>query len=197
MTKIILLAAIVFCSSQPGFGQKQLKDDADEAKDTKYECFVQQNDSVILKFHEFKLKMLPMTFGVLVGDGEKLKYKAGEVIAFQNDEGYWCHVTDPTIKPLNTKGSWEELYAIRLKKGKIELFYQHNDKLIVDGKLTLKGNKYFIRKGNEITFLDGKGNVLKDAVKDKKKVYDQFDDLFGKGKLENMYDVIDAYNQAR
>jgi len=195
MKKYILINLVLLYLCQYGYGQNY-KDDADEAKDTKYECFVQQNDSVIIKFHEVKFKLAPLTFGILKGDGERLKYAPGDLIAFQDDRGYWLRIAKSGIKPFESNISFEDLYALRLKKGKIELFIQRNDKLLVDGKLALKGDKYFIRKGNQIQFIDNKA-VLKEAVKDKKKVYDSFDETYGKGKRENIYDVIDAYNTAR
>ena len=178
---------------------QNFKDEAIEAKDPKYVCFVQLSDSVgtIIKYTTLKYKTPPLSYGYLQGDGEKLPYGPEDLLAFQDDKGYWLRVSNPVggTKPVIGKLPFTNFFAVRIKSGKLELFmqYMNNGRGVLDNGYE-SGRSYFLRKGAVITGLDKFGVGLKNAVKDNKNISADFEDRFGKGKIKDVIEIIDEYN---
>jgi hypothetical protein len=132
--------------------------------------------------------MPPMSYGFLEGDGEKLKYQVKDILCFQDVKGFWLRTAEPT-KSLIGKAPFDGFFAVRIYNGKIELFGQY-----------LKNNNnskwyYFIRKANSIVGLDQWGVGLKNAIQDNKKLFKNFDNLFDKGKIDDVINIIKEYNR--
>lgn len=189
----VLMGYLNFANGQ------NLKDEAMEAKDTSYQCFIKLSDSTIIKYQHLKYKMPPFSYGYLEGDGEKLKYNSEDILCFQDEKGYWLRIVNPTAsaQPVIGKLSLDNFFAVRIAKGKIEMFmkYSNNGRSVSDDKYQ-SGRSYYIKKDNVLTPLDKWGVGLKNMMKDKKKFYNDFD-ISGKMKIKEMVEIVQDYNKSK
>lgn len=170
------------------------KDEAIAAKDTGL-CFIKlSSDSSIVKYNTLKYKMPPMSYGYLEGDGEKLKYGIEDVLAFQDEKGYWLRVFVPAAnsKPVIGKLSFDGFFAVRIIAGKIELYTQRS----VDGREGFGGRAYFVKKGDALTGLDVWGVNLKNMMSDNKKMYNSID-VDDRKKIKELIEIIGEYNKGK
>ncbi len=178
---------------------QNLKDEAIEAKDPAYQCFIKLVDSSIIKYEHLKYKTPPLSYGYLEGDGEKLKYKAEDILCFQDEKGYWLRIVDPSLSrtPVVGRLSLDNFFAVRIAKGKIEMFmkYSNNGRSVSDDKYQ-SGSSYFIKKENVLNPLDKWGVGLKNMMKDNKAIYSNFDDS-GKMKIKEMIEIVEEYNSSK
>lgn len=170
------------------------KDEAIAAKEPGYAGLIKlTGDSNILKYNVLKYKMPPMSYGYLEGDGEKLKYSLSDIVAFQDEQGYWLKVYEPAAnsKPVVGKLSFEAFFAVRIVSGKIELYTQRTD--VYQG---FGDRAYFIKKGDVITGVDIWGVNVKNMMSDNKKFYNSID-VDSKKKLKDLIGIIEAYNKSK
>jgi len=176
---------------------QNFKDEAIEAKDTSYQCFIKLSDSSIIKYTHLKYKMPPLSYGYLEGDGEKLKYKAEDILCFQDEKGYWLRVVQPstTNSPVVGRLSFDNFFGVRIVKGKVELFmqYSNNGRGVLD-KQYESGRSYYVRKGNIFTGLDIWGVNLKNMMTDNKRVYNSID-VNDKKKIKELIEIVEEYNK--
>lgn len=176
------------------FGQNY-KDEAIAAKDPAYSCFVKlSSDSSVVKYNVLKYKMPPMSYGYLEGDGEKLKYGIEDILAFQDEKGYWLRIYTPAknSKPVVGRLSFDGYFAVRIVTGKIELFTQKS----TDDAQAFGSRNYFVKKGNEMTGLDIWGVNLKNMMSDNKKMYNSID-VDGRKKIKDLIEIIEEYNKSK
>lgn len=175
------------------------KNEALEAKDPKYVCFVQLKDSSIIQYSTLKYKMPPISYGYLEGDGKKLEYKAEDILAFQDAKGYWLRLVDPSTfqKPAIGRYSFDNFFGVRIINGKVELFrqYSNNGKSVSDNGYQ-SGSVYYMRKGNIVAGLDIWGVNLKNNMTDNKKVYNSIDVNDSK-KIKELIEIIEEYNSVK
>ena len=170
------------------------KDEAIAAKEPGFAGLIKlTGDSNILKYNVLKYKMPPMSYGYLEGDGEKLKYGLSDIVAFQDEKGYWLKVYEPAAnsKPVVGKLSFETFFAVRIVSGKIELYTQRAD--VYQG---FGDRAYFIKKGDVITGVDIWGVNVKNMMNDNKKFYNSID-VDGKKKIKDLIEIIEAYNKSK
>ena len=86
ITYLIIMSFISFAVSAQS--RKDIKNDAEEARDTKNDIFIQMNDGKILKFSSLKIKAPIMGYEYLEGDGKKIEIAADSIKAFQTDKFY-------------------------------------------------------------------------------------------------------------
>jgi hypothetical protein len=178
---------------------QNFKDEAIEAKDTAYHCFIKLVDGTIIKYEHLKYKMPPLSYGYLEGDGEKLKYKAEDIVCFQDEKGYWFRVVDPSTftQPIAGRLSFDNFFGVRIVKGKIELFmqYSNNGRSVSDDKYQ-SGRTYFLKKGDAFAGWDDRGINLRNMMKDNKKFYNSID-ISEKIKVKESIEIIEEYNKSK
>ncbi|MBL0200632.1 MAG: hypothetical protein IPP81_10910 [Chitinophagaceae bacterium] len=170
------------------------KEEAIAAKEPGYACLIKlSKDSSILKYSVLKYKMPPMSYGYLEADGEKLKYNLEDIIAFQDEKGYWLKVYEPAAnsKPVVGRLSFDGFFAVRIVSGKIELYTQKSD-----GSQGFGGRAYFVKKGNVIAGVDIWGVNVKNMMSDNKKMYNSID-VDGRKKIKELIEIIEEYNKSK
>ena len=170
------------------------KEVAIAAKEPGYACLIKlSKDSSILKYSVLKYKMPPMSYGYLEADGVKLKYNLEDIIAFQDEKGYWLKVYEPAAnsKPVVGRLSFDGFFAVRIVSGKIELYTQKSD-----GSQGFGGRAYFVKKGNVIAGVDIWGVNVKNMMSDNKKMYNSID-VDGRKKIKELIEIIEEYNKSK
>jgi hypothetical protein len=170
------------------------KEEAIAAKEPGYAGLIKlSKDSSILKYGVLKYKMPPMSYGYLEGDGEKLKYGIEDIIAFQDEKGYWLKVYEPAAnsKPVVGRLSFEGFFAVRIVSGKIELYTLRSN-----GSQGFGGRAYFVKKGNVIAGVDIWGVNVKNMMSDNKKMYNSID-VDGRKKIKELIEIIEEYNKSK
>ena len=170
------------------------KEEAIAAKEPGYACLIKlSKDSSILKYSVLKYKMPPMSYGYLEADGVKLKYNLEDIIAFQDEKGYWLKVYEPAAnsKPVVGRLSFDGFFAVRIVSGKIELYTQKSD-----GSQGFGGRAYFVKKGNVIAGVDIWGVNVKNMMSDNKKRYNSID-VDGRKKIKELIEIIEEYNKSK
>jgi hypothetical protein len=170
------------------------KEEAIAAKEPGYAGLIKlSKDSSVLKYSVLKYKMPPMSYGYLEGDGEKLKYGIEDVIAFQDEKGYWLKVYEPAAnsKPVVGRLSFEDFFAVRIVSGKIELFTLRSNRSQGFG-----GRAYFVKKENVIAGVDIWGVNVKNMMSDNKKIYNSID-VDGRKKIKELIEIIEEYNKSK
>ena len=199
MKKLFFLAALVFMALAPVFSQsnKDLKHDMEEARDSKHDIFIEMNDGKIATYEKLKIKAGVMGYEHFEADGKKLDIPFDSVKSYQTDEYYAVRI-DSTPKIHVGKMPAAELFAMRIRMGKIELFYSYRQKEKVLGVEVYSSDKkvsYFLRKGKNASLVPLSKATLKLMVADKKGVLEEFDDVY---KKRNEYDsatkILDDYN---
>jgi hypothetical protein len=198
MKKSLLLFFVLITYLNFVNGQN-FKDEAIEAKDTSYQCFIQLTDSTIIKYAHLKYKMPPLSYGYLQGDGEKLKYQAEDILCFQDEKGYWLRIINPSasIKPVVGRLSLDNFFAVRIAKGKIEMFmqYANNGRSVSDDRYS-SGASYYIKKGSVFTGVDIWGVNLKNMMSDNKKMYSSID-VNDRKKIKELIEIVEEYNKSK
>jgi hypothetical protein len=167
---------------------QNFKKEAIEAKDTAYQCFIKLTDSTIIKFQHLKYKTPPLSYGYLEGDGEKLKYQAEDILCFQDEQGYWLRIVDPSLSrtPVVGRYSFDHFFAVRLVRGQIEIFRKYSN-----------GEPgYFIKKGIAFQPLDKWGVGLKNMMKDNKKLYNDID-VSSDANMKDLVKIAQEYNKSK
>ena len=179
---LLLTGYVNFVSGQ------NFKTEAIEAKDAAYQCFIKLKDSNIIKYEHLKYKLPPLSYGYMEGDGEKLKYRAEDILCFQDEKGYWLRIVDPSLSrtPIVGRYSFDNFFAVRLVKGKIEIFRKYSDGEPV----------YFIKKGATFQPLDKWGVGLKNMMKDNKNLYTDID-VSGRVKMKDLIKIAQEYNTSK
>ena len=165
---------------------QNFKQEAIDAKDTAYKCFIKLTDSAILKYEHLKYKMPPLSYGFLEGDGEKLKYQAEDILCFQDEKGYWLRIVNPSLSRTLIVGrySFDNFFAVRIVKGEIEMFRKYSGGEPV----------YFIKKGTAFQPLDKWGVGLKNMMKDNKTLYNDID-VSGRADMKELVKIAQEYNK--
>ena len=124
---------------------------------------------------------------------EKLKYNLEDIIAFQDEKGYWLKVYEPAAnsKPVVGRLSFDGFFAVRIVSGKIELYTQKSD-----GSQGFGGRAYFVKKGNVIAGVDIWGVNVKNMMSDNKKMYNSID-VDGRKKIKELIEIIEEYNKSK
>jgi hypothetical protein len=168
-----------------------------EARDTKQDFFVELNDGSIIKYGMLKHGLVKTR---LYGDGTMITYNAEQIKAYQDKNAYWLKFRTYDAKnPSHLLSRYVDFFAMRLISGKIEL-YLFKPYAVVNSSGPVSASSitviYLIRKGKDgaLQGLDEWGVNLKNAISDNKAVKADFEELYGKGKLKNIVNVIEAYN---
>jgi hypothetical protein len=187
MKRIILLFFVLTGCLNFAKGQ-WFRKEAIEARDTAYQCFVMLIDSTIIKYNKLKYRMPPLSYGYLEGDGEKLKFRAEDILCYQDLKGYWLRIVDPalSVTPIIGRYPLNDFFAYRIVRGEIEIFVRHVN----------RERGYFIRKGTFFKPLDEWGVGLKDLIKDNKELHDGFK-ITRKTDMKDAVEVAKAYNASR
>lgn len=169
-------------------GGQNFKKEAIEAKDTAYQCFIKLTDSTIIKYEHLKYKTPPLSYGYLEGDGEKLKYRAEDILCFQDEQGYWLRIVNPSLSrtPIVGRYTFDNFFAVRIVRGEIEMFRKYSDGQPV----------YFIKKGAAFQPLDKWGVGLKNMMKDNKKLYNDID-ISGEARMKDLVKIAREYNKGK
>ena len=199
MKKFLLTSALIALLANIA-GAQMFKSDAKEAKDTKHEYFVQLADSSIHVYESLKFKEPPMSYGYLVGDGKRLDFKAEEIYAFQIDNGYWLndnlldYWSSRSKKPIPSVPMGLS-FSQRIRSGKLELYFRSGNTRMNPDAFT-DDRIYYIKGANSVWLreLDRKGARLKDEIKSNKSLYDDFDNIYKKGKIKSVIEIIDEFN---
>ncbi len=191
-----LIFLVSFLSAQ---SRNDIKNDALEARDSKYDIFIETNNGEILKFNDLKIKHPFMGYEYLEGDGKKLDISADSIKAFQTDKYYTVRIYK-SVSNLIGKLPFTELFAQRLKNGKIELFMiaeKKNDAYGPSGSGSSSGYvwSYHLRKGKSNKVIPFSKGALLSMIQDNKSLFEEFENLY---KRTNIYKsattIIDEYN---
>lgn len=179
---LFLLGYVNLISSQ------NFKKEALEAKDTAYQCFVKTTDSTIIKFEHLKYKTPPLSYSYLEGDGQKLDYRAEDILCFQDEKGYWLRIVDPSLSrtPIVGRHSFDNFFAVRLVIGKIEIFRRYSGGEPV----------FYIKKGTAFQPLDKWGVGLKNMMTDNEKLYNEID-VSGIARMKDLVKIAKEYNASK
>ena len=188
---------IMFCVSllcMKFSNAQNFKEQAVDAKDPAFECFIKLSDSTILRYSRLKYKTPPLSYGFLEGDGKKLKYGVMDILSFQDEKGYWLRVSTPPKISIGT-APLQYYFAVRIVKGKIELFaqYANNGKSVLDDRYS-SGYIYYAKKDSILIQLDRRGIGLRNMMKDNKKIYNDFGEARTM-KIDDMMDFVQQYNK--
>lgn len=192
---LVLFALLLMqsCSYYPQ--RKIMKQSSLEARNPKYECFIQFNDGTIKPFTNLVLKHPPLAYEYLEGDGKKIDEDVNNIRAFQTPKFYAERIYDERTGGIG-KLPFTELFASRIRNGKIELF------MIAEMKNNTYGpnssgyeQSFFLRKGKEDKLRPFSAGLLKEMVKDKKDLYDNFNDYYIRNyAFKGAMQVLDEYN---
>jgi len=198
MKRILFLVTLVFQASIPAFSQsiKELKSDMEEARDSKRDIFIEMNNGKFITFEKLKIKAAVLGYEHFEGDGKNLDIPFDSVRAYQTDE-YYAVRLDSTPKVHLGKMPARELFGMRIRMGKIELFYAYGQKEKVLGVEVYsdKHVSYYIRKGKNTQLVPLSKETLKLMVADKKAVLEEFEDVYKKrNEYESATKILDDYN---
>ena len=199
MKRLFFLLSLVFLALVSAFSQsnKELKSDMVEARDSKHDIFIEMNTGKILTFGTLKIKTVVLGYEHFEGDGKKLDISFDSVRAYQTEEYYALRI-DSTPKIHVGKMPAAELFGLRIRSGKIELFYTYRQKEKILGVAVYNEDKkygYFLRKGKNTQPVQLSKVTLKTMIADKKAVAEEFDDIYKKrNEYESATKIIDDYN---
>jgi hypothetical protein len=186
----IFLISFAGCAGTIG-----IKNYAAEAKESKYDFFLELNDGNTIKYSQLEYKKLHVR---LFGDGVKLPYSAGNIKAYQDKRAYRLRVTGYDSASVDDKYKhYDDFFAARLINGKIELFiFQPNIGYQPKNGAAGREVTLFIRKGKDSPpqGLDKGGVNLKLAISDNKDLKENFKEMYGRGRLRDIVKIIEEYN---
>ena len=197
--KKLFLVILVLLASIPVFSQslKDLKNDMEEARESKRDIFIEMNNGKFITFEKLKIKAAVMGYEHFFGDGKKLDIPFDSVKSYQTEE-YYAVRLDSTPKIHLGKMPARELFGMRIRTGKIELFYSYRqtEKILgVDVYNSDNKRSYFLRKGKNSKLVLLSKAALKLMIADNKAILEEFDDIY---KKRNQYDsatkILDDYN---
>lgn len=174
---------------------KEIKNDTEEARETKDEFFIDLRNGKRIKYNSLKLK-IPFGGGsYLEADGQRTGIDWDSVKAFQTDKFYSERFYD--CKNILIDGNrLTMIQAQRLRNGKIELF---TASVYSSSAYGSSGGGYirhlFVRKGKggEIYLLSR--DILKGMIADNKSLLEEFDKMFkNTNKYKSATKILDEYN---
>ena len=197
MLKRILYLVIFFLSSFVAVAQskKELKKDAEDARETKDEFFIDLLNGKRIKYNSLKLKITLVNGDHLEGDGKRIDIPQDSMKAYQTDKSYTEFF--PNVKNFYPDGR-SQSYAAgeRIRKGKIELFTTHTYISNAYGSAGGGGFiDFLVRKGNNGQVYGLSRETLKALISDNKSLLEEFDKMYKKGwEYESATKIIDEYN---
>ncbi len=188
---VLLSAFLASCSV--GKEIKLIKENQLTAKESKYHCFVKLNDGTLNPYQKLSIKRPPLVFEYLQGDGKKINLKANEIQAFQTEDYYAERVYDQKNIVIG-KLPFNELFATRLRNGKIELFMI--TEMIYYGSDKRYTKNYFVRKGSSEKLQPLSAAVLHKLVEDNSELDKNFKDYYSdRNPFKGAMKVLDVYNK--
>jgi len=195
--RIIYIISVCFISFVASAqSRKAIKKDAEEARDTKDELFVELRSGKRIKYSSLKLKI---TFGggqYLESDNKKIDISWDSIRAFQTEKFYTEIFYDKKYIILNGR-NWLKVEAQRIRNGKIELF---TTSVYQSGAYGASGGggfvrEYLVRKGKDGEIYTLSKDILKGMISDNKGLLEEFDKMYKKSReYESATKIIDEYN---
>jgi hypothetical protein len=198
MKKLFLVMA-VFLASIPVFSQsqKELKNDMEESRESKRDIFIEMNSGKFLTFEKLKIKAAVLGYEHFEGDGKKLDIPFDSVKSYQTED-YYAVRLDSTPQIHLGKLPARELFGMRIRTGKIELFYSYRQKDKILGVPVVTGDNhysYFLRKGKNSKIVDLSKEALKSMISDNKSVLEEFENMYkGIKRYKSTVEILEAYN---
>ncbi len=197
--KKLFLAILVFLTSMPVFpqSQKELKNDMEEARESKRDIFIEMNNGKFITYEKLKIKAAVLGYEHFEGDGKKLDIPFDNVKSYQTEDYYAVRLdSTPTIHL--GKMPARELFGMRIRTGKIELFYSYRQKEKILGVNVYTSDNhlsYFIRKGKNSELVDFSKAALKLMIADNKGLLEEFESMYkNMNKYKSAIKIIDEYN---
>lgn len=194
--KKILFSLLLFVFFSSCYTDKwNYRKDAKGAKDARAECFIETSDGKLTKYGKLKYKLPPMSFGYWTGDGSRLNVEWHKVAAYQTGDGYFVRVTRNAVNSNQFEFSDGDVFVVRVRNGKLELFreYATNGRTVSSDKYEAK-EFFYIRKGKDAPIAALTKKSLKAAISDNKNIAGDFDDMYKKGHMKDVLNIIDEYN---
>jgi hypothetical protein len=193
------LAILMFLASIPVFSQslKDLKSDMEEARETKRDIFIEMNNGKFLTYEKLKIKAKVLGYEYFEGDGKKLDIPFDSVKSYQTEDYYAVRLDSTPQIHLGKMGA-RELFGMRIRTGKIELFYSYRQKEKILGVPVVTADNhysYFLRKGKNSKLVDLSKEALKSMISDNKSVLEEFESMYkGIKRYKSTVEILEAYN---
>ena len=194
-----VLAILMFLASIPVFSQslKDLKSDMEESRESKRDIFIEMNNGKFLTYEKLKIKAKVLGYEYFEGDGKKLDIPFDSVKSYQTED-YYAVRLDSTPQIHLGKLPARELFGMRIRTGKIELFYSYRQKDKILGVPVVTGDNhysYFLRKGKNSKIVDLSKEALKSMISDNKSVLEEFESMYmGIKRYKSTVEILEAYN---
>lgn len=199
MKKIFVFIAFVMLSATYSFAQtypKKIKKAMLEARDETRNIFIELNNGTVLTFEKLKIKAGFMQYERFEGDGKKLDISFDSVRCYQTEDYYaYRKHTSPKFKIGKMPSS--ELFAKRIKQGKIELFFSYQQYNEDTQTLDREKSEYtYIRKGENGILEYNILQVLPQMLADNTVVSAEYDEMKRTNRW-NIGQLIDKYNSTK
>lgn len=197
MKRIIYIIAVCFISFVASAqSRKAIKKDAEEARDTKDELFVELRSGKKIKYNSLRLRITLGGGQYLESESKKIDIPWDSIKAFQTEKFYSEIFFDRKYLILNGRNE-AVVEAQRIRNGKIELF---TTSVYKSGAYGASGGgglvrEYLVRKGKDGEIYVLSKDILKGMISDNKGLLEEFDKMYKKArKYESATKIIDEYN---
>jgi hypothetical protein len=201
LIKSLFIIAFVISLASCGSTKITWNQVSKDAKNKETPCFIEYFDGRVEKFNKITSAytmagsglLVPTSNLVLKIDGKYTTFNKKEVKAFQEVNGYSVQVKRSAAELNLSKFKDEEMdYAVRVCNGKIELFRRA---LQVESFGTRTVHEFmYVRKGVESPFQLVDKALIESMVADNNDIAKNFENLYNKGRAEQLVKLINAYN---
>ena len=197
MLKRVLYLVIFFLTSFAAVAQsrKELKKDAENARETKDEFFIDLRNGKRIKYSSLKLKITLTNGDYLEGDNKKIDIPHDSIKAYQTEKFYVEYFYDRKNMYINGR-YYAFVNGQRIRNGKIELF---TTSVYSSGAYGSGGGgserTYLVRKGKDGEIFVLSKEILRQLISDNKSLLEEFDKMYKKAReYESSTKIIDEYN---